>query len=79
VTCRQFADFMADYFEGELAANVRYDFERHLRVCPNCRRYLAGYEQTVKLGKAAFADAEAAVPDDVPEDLVDAILNARRR
>ena len=79
MTCREFADFIGDYFEGELESDVRHDFERHLRVCSNCRKYLAGYEQTVKLGQVAFLDAEAAVPDEVPEELVEAILNARRR
>jgi hypothetical protein len=32
----------------------------------------------VKLGKRAFDDEEAALPADVPEDLVRAILAARR-
>ena len=55
VTCREFADFMADYLSGELPAGVRSAFDHHLRLCPNCQQYLAGYEETVKLGKRAFA------------------------
>jgi anti-sigma factor RsiW len=78
VTCREFADFIADYRSGELASDGRTAFEHHLRLCVNCQKYLAGYEQTVKLGKRAFADDDASVPAEVPEALVQAILTARR-
>jgi anti-sigma factor RsiW len=79
VTCREFADFMADYLSGELSADVRASFDRHLVLCANCQRYITSYEETVKLGKAAFDDEKAAVPADVPEELVRAILKARHR
>jgi anti-sigma factor RsiW len=78
VTCRELADFIGDYLAGELSDVVRTQFEHHLRLCPNCRRYLAGYEAAVQLGKRAFDNDEAPVPFDVPEDLVEAILAARR-
>ena len=78
MTCREFADFIADYLSNELAADTRAAFDHHLARCPNCKTYLAGYEETVKLGKRAFADDEAAVPSAVPEELVQAILSARK-
>lgn len=77
MTCREFADFIADYLSDDLPPDSRAAFEHHLHLCVNCQRYLAGYEQTVKLGKAAFADADAALPAHVPEDLVRAILAAK--
>lgn len=79
MTCREFSDFIGDYLADELPSTVRAGFERHLAVCPNCRRYLKSYEETVKLGKHAFDDQEAPVPADVPEELVSAILAARPR
>jgi anti-sigma factor RsiW len=79
MTCREFADFMGDYLSGELPRETRAAFEGHLRLCVNCQRYLAGYEETVKLGRAAFADGDAAVPPQVPEELVRAILAAKHR
>ena len=78
MTCREFADFMADYLSGELPPDTRAHFDEHLRVCVNCQRYLEGYEETIRLGKRAFADDQAAVPPDVPEELVQAILRAKR-
>ena len=78
MTCREFADFMADYLSNELPVRVRTAFDDHLRVCPNCRKYLTSYEETVKLGRRAFEDEDAVLPAEVPEDLVSAILAARR-
>jgi anti-sigma factor RsiW len=78
VTCREFAQFMADYLSGDLVPETNAQFERHLTVCPNCVAYLSNYRDTIALGRQAFADGEAAVPDEVPDDLVKAILASRR-
>ncbi len=78
MTCREFADFIIDYVSGELPPDVLAAFERHLARCENCLTYLDGYTDTVKLGRRAFDDEDAAVPPDVPAALVLAILAARR-
>jgi len=69
---------MMDYLSGELSPETRTQFEHHVSLCDNCRKYLRSYEETVKLGKRAFEDDDAALPTDVPEQLVEAILAARR-
>jgi len=79
VTCREFTDFMGDYLSGELPPGNRSAFEQHLQLCPNCQKYLAGYQETVKLGKHAFDGDDSRVPADVPEELVKAILDAQKR
>jgi anti-sigma factor RsiW len=79
VTCREFADFIGDYLTGELPLDVRARFDHHLELCVNCQRYMTSYEETVKLGQGAFSDDSAAVPAAVPQELIDAILAARRR
>ena len=79
MTCREFADFLADYLSGELSPGARAQFERHLEVCPNCVAYLSNYRDTIVLGRMAMAGDDAAVPTDVPEDLIKAILASRRR
>jgi anti-sigma factor RsiW len=78
MTCREFADFIMDYTSGEVSPDVRRDFETHLTRCPNCQKYLAGYRQTIALGRRAFDDDDGELPGDVPEDLVKAIMAARR-
>ena len=77
MTCREFADFVMEYLSGELSSEARQSFQQHVSVCANCQRYLTSYEESVKLGRRAFDD-DGELPADVPEDLVKAILAARR-
>ena len=53
-------------------------FEWHIAECPDCPVYLKSYEETIKLGKAVFADPDASVPKET-EKLVQAILASRRQ
>lgn len=75
MTCRECAEFLAEYLAGELPAEVRATFEAHLAICPNCVTYLDQYQATIGAGKAACADEAA---DDFPEELIRAILAARK-
>ncbi len=77
ITCREFVDFMMQYLDAELPADERAEFERHVSDCPPCGIYLEQYRDTVTLGKAVCRDPEGPVPEEVPEDLVSAILAAR--
>jgi anti-sigma factor RsiW len=79
VTCREFVEFLMAYLDGELPAEQRRVFEAHMEVCAACVNYLASYEATVALGRRLAEQGEASLPEDVPEELVDAILAARRR
>jgi anti-sigma factor RsiW len=77
ITCRQFEDFILAYLEGELPEKQRFVFELHLKVCRECRDYLAAYRRTIEISKRVFENPDRAVPDEVPEDLVKAVLDAR--
>ena len=77
ITCREFEDFILAYLEGELPDRQRFVFDLHLKVCRECRDYLAAYRRTIEVAKRAFDDEDAQVPDDVPEDLIKAVLAAR--
>ena len=77
MTCRDFADFLADYLAGDLPEDILATFEDHIAVCPNCVRYLAQYRESIVVGRQAFRDLDAGVASDVPEDLIAAILAAR--
>jgi len=77
ITCREFEEFVLSYLDGELPARQARIFEWHLRICRECREYLAAYRRTIELGEAVLGPAHEAVPEDVPEDLVRAILDSR--
>jgi anti-sigma factor RsiW len=78
ITCREFVEFLEEYRTKALPAERRSIFEEHLAICPWCVAYLETYGETIRLGKGAFADPDAPVPEEVPEKLVQAILEARR-
>lgn len=77
MTCRELIDFLMSYLDGELPAPRRAIFDEHLAECEDCRRYLASYRETIALGRDACASDDAPVDEEVPEDLVQAILAAR--
>jgi anti-sigma factor RsiW len=79
LTCRELIAFLIDYIDGTLAGDELASFDAHLAVCPDCVNYLDAYRATVRAGRAAFADPDEFVPDAVPEELVAAILETRRR
>jgi anti-sigma factor RsiW len=79
MTCRELADFLMDYLNEDLTAEVRAAFDRHLALCPNCVAYVKTYRTTIELGRRAFADDEADAGTEVPDELVRAILAARNR
>ena len=78
ITCRELIEFLNLYLDGELPPERVAEFERHLSVCDSCVNYLATYEKTIALGKAACEDLDSPVGADVPEELVAVILSARR-
>jgi anti-sigma factor RsiW len=79
MTCRELVEFLMDYLDGVLPEPERSCFEGHLDECPDCAAYLATYREAVRLGREACAAADDAIPPEVPEDLVRAVLAARRR
>jgi len=80
ITCKEFEDFVQDHLDNSLSDQQRIVFDCHMQMCRECRDYLAAYKRTVELGHAVLSSSDdAPVPDDVPDDLVTAILNARKR
>jgi anti-sigma factor RsiW len=76
ITCKEFEQFIMAYLDGELPSRKKVIFEWHLRLCRECRDYLAAYQRSVELGKACLTSTDEPVPSDVPQDLIKAILDA---
>jgi anti-sigma factor RsiW len=49
LTCQQAVELITDYLEGRLSRRQRRRFERHLRGCDNCSRYLDQMRKTIRL------------------------------
>jgi anti-sigma factor RsiW len=70
VTCRDFADFLVDYIDDTLPADVRQRFELHLDECPDCVTYLRQYRDTIRLTAHAGEDAAIAMPEELARAIV---------
>jgi len=77
MTCEEVNEFLADYLDGTLPWRQRLSFNLHLLFWQHCRQHLASYVATARTTKllGRQADPEA---DRVPDELVRAILCARR-
>ena len=49
LVCQQAVELVTDYLEGRLGRRMRRRFERHVRGCDNCRRYLEQMRETIRL------------------------------
>lgn len=77
MTCRDFVEFLMAYLDQSLSPAVRSRFEEHMSVCPSCVTYVQTYRTTQRLAHDLGRRDGAAVPEDVPDELVAAILSAR--
>jgi anti-sigma factor RsiW len=75
--CSEFVEFLMEYLDGALGESERRVFEGHVERCPACVNYLETYRETIRLG-SSVCSSDQDVPPDVPEELVQAILSARR-
>ncbi len=75
--CREFIDLLVDCCDGKLAGDQLSNFELHQQSCTCCAAYAATYRDTIRLGWAACHTTDEAASDDVPEQLVRRILDAR--
>jgi anti-sigma factor RsiW len=80
MTCREFTEFLDAYIDHSLDPQRRAIFDQHVAACRDCAAYLNAYVRTIEAGKQAFGDADdaAPLPAEVPNGLVQAVLNARR-
>ncbi len=79
MNCREFVDFLMSYIEGDLESEPTRVFEEHMRLCPPCETYLDTYRDTIRLGRFACQDENGPPPAEVPEQLIQAILAARKQ
>jgi anti-sigma factor RsiW len=78
MTCREAIEFLASYLDNELEPDVRADFDGHLSICPSCVAYLETYQATIRMAKTAVDDTSETTGAPMPQELIQAILAARR-
>lgn len=77
LSCRDFVEFLNDYLDATLPAPRQEVFERHLQICSDCTHYLDSYRKTMRMTALELTQGVELPP--VPEELIQAILAARRK
>lgn len=78
MNCQELIEFLRAYDDGELPAEVKQTFEAHLKHCPPCADYLSEYRRMIDLCRGSVPCCEEVKPEPVPEQLVQAVLNAKK-
>ena len=77
LTCREFEEFVQAYHDDELTEKQLRMFNLHMRVCEECRDYVASYQRSIEISAAVLGEQNEPVPDTVPADLIQAILEEK--
>jgi len=77
MTCGEVESVLFDYVEGNLSGYALAKFEFHIKACKECRDYLAAYRKSILLSNQVLGPSDSPAPDNLPDDLVNAILAAR--
>jgi anti-sigma factor RsiW len=77
ITCQEVIEYLMAYVNNELSVDERQAMDAHLQVCPACVSFLKTYRQTLEFEATAFNQPE--IEEAIPEDLIQAILSARKR
>jgi anti-sigma factor RsiW len=74
VSCKDVGARLGSFLRGELSFPDRFAIHRHLAHCPNCARLVEEGRDALNVSKSALTRAADPVADEVPEQLVRAIL-----
>ncbi len=74
LTCEEFETFIIEYLEGNLNTYRVKVFELHIKTCRECREYLEAYQRARHVARATVPSMTSL--DDVPTELVEAVVNA---
>ena len=75
--CKDILDFLSDYLEKELDDATVARFETHLAKCPYCRDYIMTFRDTMQLTRGLNEAEACETVDQLPEELIRAILKSR--
>jgi hypothetical protein len=70
-TCKEITDLVFGYLNGTLNPAVKRDFQRHLRICPDCVNFLNTYKKTA-------AVIRSIPPEEIPPRIRNNILEFLR-
>jgi len=79
IDCKSLENFIIDFLEDNLPAHEKMMFQKHIGECKHCEDYLQGYRKSIELSKAALTGKTSDKVENIPDDMVAAILAASGR
>jgi len=76
LTCKDFTELLNDYVDGAMSSERRAVFDRHLAICSDCTAFLQSYRATMHMSALAMKQAMHDLSESMPDDLIDAVLEA---
>ena len=70
-------NFLYDFHEGQLSYAEKIKFKLHLSMCTECKAYVRGYKNTIRISQAGFTKPEPM--ESIPEELIEVILKSRTK
>jgi anti-sigma factor RsiW len=75
-TCKEITDLIIGYLDNTLSLTVKRDFERHLRICPDCVSFLNTYRKTAAASASLRPEA---MPAKVRENILEFLRSRLRK
>jgi len=66
-SCKKMTDLIFNYLTDQLSPTLKDEFERHLKICPDCVNFLNTYKKTVSSAASLTA---AAMPANVRKNVL---------
>jgi hypothetical protein len=79
VNCWEALELMGEYIDCEFGVWTRWRFRLHVWICRICRHYPSSYRATIRIAKSTRDGLGDAADDQIPNALIDSILEAARR
>jgi Putative zinc-finger len=67
-TCKEITDLIFGYLNHTLSPPLRRDFQRHLRICPDCVNFVNTYKKTASVTRSI---RPAEIPPRVKNNILD--------
>ena len=75
MSCRQMAEYLSDYLDGELSTSLSALIEAHRGECPPCQAFIRTLEKSVSLVRSQPREL---LPPALKKKLLEALRRAER-
>jgi Putative zinc-finger len=75
-TCKEITALISGYVNDQLSPGVKRNFQRHLRICPDCVNFLNTYKKTADVTRSVSPEE---IPPRIRENILDFLRGRMRK